>query len=120
MRLYFGINIALEKWDELGNVFTIPREEECYTKNNSIAMNLNQILVNNPGPNDLRKLIWSCDSPKLKLIWEILFETGMDEVELLEERVYQYGGMIKEQDYISREIFLGLISLVENMKKINR
>ena len=120
MRLYFGINIALEKWDELGNVFTIPGEEVCYTKNNSIAMNLKHILANNPGPNDLRKLIWSCDSPKLKLIWEILFETGMDEVELLEERVYQYGGMIKEQDYVGREIFLGLISLVDNIKKINR
>ena len=82
-------------------------------------MNLHKILVDDPGPNELRKLIWSSDSSKLKVLWTILVETGMDEVGLLEERVYQYGGMVKEQDYVGREIFLGLVSLVEEIKKNN-
>ena len=69
-----------------------------------------------PGPNILRDLIWNCDSPKLRILWEIMFETGMDEVELLEERVYQYGSLLKEQDYLDREIFMGMISLLEAVK----
>ena len=41
----------------------------------------------------------------------------MDEVEVLEKRIYQYGSYIREQDYLSREIFLGMITLLEEIKK---
>ena len=79
-------------------------------------MNVYKVLVDDPGPNILKDLIWNCDSPKLKLLWEILFETGLNEVDLLEERVYQYGSMVREQDYIDREIFMGMISLLNTVK----
>ena len=79
-------------------------------------MNLFKVLVDAPGPNILKDLIWNCDSPKLRILCEIMFETGMDEVELLEERVYQYGSLLKEQDYLDREIFMGMISLLEAVK----
>lgn len=69
-------------------------------------------------PNVLRDLIWKCDSPKVKVLREIFFETGIEEVELLEERVYQYGSLIREQDYIGRKIFLGMITLLKEMKQI--
>ena len=75
--------------------------------------------MDDPYPNVLKDLIRTCDSPKLRLLREILFETGMDEVALLEERVYQYGSMIQEQDYVGREIFMGMITLLKELKKIS-
>ena len=73
--------------------------------------------MDSPYPNELKDLIWEGNFPKEKILWEILFETGMDEVEVLEKRIYQYGSYIREQDYLSREIFLGMITLLEEIKK---
>lgn len=87
------------------------------TKETSIGKCLRDILVDDPGPNPLRRLIWSCDSPRIRVLWEILFDTGMDEVDLLEERIYKYGSMVKEQDLVGREVFLGMITLLEELKK---
>ena len=103
----------------MGNVFTklyVERSEE-FTKNTCIAQCLYDILADDPEPNVLKDLIWSSESPKCKILREIFFETGIEEVALLEDRIYQYGSMIKEQDYISREIFLGMIALLGQLKK---
>ena len=91
-----------------------------FTKETSIAKCLKSILVDEPGPNQLEKVILSCDSPKIKVLWEIFFETGMEEVALLEDRIYRFGSMIREQDHLDREIFLGMISLLKEIKKTNQ
>ena len=87
------------------------------TKNTCLAQRFYDVLVDWPGPNVLKDLIWSCESPKGKVLREIFFETGTEEVDLLEERVYQYGSLLEEQDYIGREIFLGMIALVTELKR---
>ena len=89
------------------------------TKDTSLAQCFYDVLADNPGPNVLKDLIWSCESPKGKILREIFFETGTDEVVLLEERIYQYGSMLKEQDYLGREIFVGMIALLEVIKNKN-
>ncbi|MGN1157912.1 MAG: hypothetical protein ACI4TK_17180 [Agathobacter sp.] len=91
-----------------------------FTKETSIAKCLKSILVDESESNRLEKMIRSCDCPKIKILWEILFDTGMEEVALLEDRIYHFGSMIKEQDYLAREIFLGMISLLKEIKKTNR
>ena len=57
-----------------------------------------------------------CEGLRIKLLWEILFETDVEEIELLEERIYQYGSMLKEQDYLGRDIFLCMIALLHQLK----
>ena len=54
-------------------------------------------------------------------MWEILFETGVEDVKLLEHRIFLYGSTIKESDYFGREMFVGLVSLLNQVKnKENR
>lgn len=65
---------------------------------------------------ELEELLLGCESPKVRLLWEILFETRIQDIELLEYRVYQYGSMVKEHDYLGREIFVGLVSLLKQLK----
>ena len=91
-----------------------------FTKETSIAKCLRSILADEPGQNQLEKVILSCDSPKIKVLWEIFFETGMEEVALLEDRIYRFGSMIREQDHLDREIFLGMISLLKEIEKTNQ
>ena len=86
------------------------------TKNTCLAQCFFEVLVDCPGPNVLKDLIWSCESPKGKLLREIFFETGTEEVDLLEERIYQYGSLLEEQDYVGREIFIGMVALLEELK----
>ena len=53
-----------------------------------------------------------CKESQLVLLWRILFETEIDDKELLKERVYTFGSNLKEQDYIGREVFVCLVALL--------
>ena len=54
---------------------------------------------------------------KLKILWEIFFGTQVEDVDTLEERIYQYGSMIKPDEHFSRELFVGMVSLLDELKK---
>ena len=54
----------------------------------------------------------SCQDSQLVLLWRILFETNINDKELLSERIYKFGSNLKEQDYIGREVFLCLVALL--------
>ena len=54
----------------------------------------------------------SCQDSQLVLLWRILFETNINDKELLAERIYKFGSNLKEQDYIGREVFLCLVALL--------
>ena len=62
------------------------------------------------------ELIEYCGLQKVTLLWQIFFCTGTCDIELLEERIYAYGSLVKEQDYGGRELFLFLIKLSEFLK----
>ena len=53
-----------------------------------------------------------CKTTKLWQLWEILFETDIQDIALLESRIYAYGSQIKETDYIHRDIFVWLVSFL--------
>ena len=53
-----------------------------------------------------------CKTTKLGLLWEILFETDVRNTMLLESRIYAYGSMIKENDYLHRDIFIWLVTFL--------
>ena len=53
-----------------------------------------------------------CRDSQLILLWRILFETEVTDVDLLKERIYKYGSNLKEQDYFGREVFLCLVSFL--------
>ena len=53
-----------------------------------------------------------CKTTKLGLLWEILFETDVRNVMLLESRIYEYGSQIKENDYLHRDIFIWLVTFL--------
>ncbi len=75
------------------------------------------MLTEEEGREELEELLLGCESPKTVLLWEILFETRIQDVELLEHRIYQYGSMVKEHDYFGRELFVTLVSLLKQIKK---
>lgn len=86
------------------------------TKDTSLAQCFFAILADDRTPNVLKDLIRKRDPERVRLLWEIVFDTRMEEVELLEERIYRYGSMIKGQDRLSREIFTGMVTLLAEIK----
>ncbi len=99
-----------------GYVFTTQERRYILTKNTSIAQCLAEFPARVQEQNELRNLISTCSSPRMRILWEIFFDTGMDNIGLLEDRIYQYGSMVKEKDQIGREIFLGAIALLQEIK----
>ena len=61
-----------------------------------------------------KKRTWlkECRETKLWSLWEILFETDVDDYALLESRIYAYGSLIKETDYLHRDIFIWLVAFL--------
>ena len=61
-----------------------------------------------------KKRIWlqECKNTKLWSLWEILFETDIEDYALLESRIYAYGSRIKETDYLHRDIFIWLVAFL--------
>ena len=53
-----------------------------------------------------------CKDTRIAKLWDILFETDINEPELLEARVYEFGSRIKEEDTWGREIFVCLVVLL--------
>ena len=54
----------------------------------------------------------ACKESQLVLLWRILFETELKDVDLLKERIYEFGSNLKEQDYLGREVFVCLVALL--------
>ena len=50
---------------------------------------------------------WSvCEAKKLRALWDL---------DLLETRIYHYGSLLHEHDYLGREIFLFLVALLKHL-----
>ena len=53
-----------------------------------------------------------CPKSKIVLLWRILFDTEISETELLKERIYEFGSLVKDDDYWGRDIFLCLVAFL--------
>ena len=87
-----------------------------HTKDTCIAKYLHRLLTDEECREELEELVMGSESAKLRLMWEILFETETEDVALLEHRIFLYGSFVKEHDYFGREVFLGLVSLLNQIK----
>ena len=86
------------------------------TEDITLANYLHKIITCQENPYELSDSIRQCDSEKLRLLWEIFFETGINDLELLERRIYAYGSELKEKDLLGREVFIALVFLLQQMK----
>lgn len=86
----------------------------------TIANYLHRIINCQESPEELGDIIHKCDSAKLSLLWEIFFETGIHDLELLEQRIYAYGSELKEKDLLGREVFIVLVTILQQMKSKNK
>ena len=57
-------------------------------------------------------LLAECKDTKLVKLWNILFETDIRDAETMEERIYEFGSMVKEEDIWGREIFVCLVAFL--------
>lgn len=89
------------------------------TEDITLANYLHKIMTCQESPYELGDIIRKCDSEKLRLLWEIFFETGIHDLELMEQRIYAYGSELKEKDLLGREVFIVLISILQQMNSKN-
>ncbi len=86
------------------------------TTDATIAGYLYRAITCDESSEELSDIVSKCDSVKLRMLWEIFFETGIHEVQVLEERIYAFGGELKEKDLLGREMFLALVSILNHLK----
>ena len=78
----------------------------------SLAREMLHVLMDERYSGEKEVLAAECRKTKLWQLWEILFETDVQNCALLESRIYEYGSQIKENDYIHREIFVCLVAFL--------
>lgn len=54
-----------------------------------------------------------CGVDKIRILWEILFETDIYDVETLKNKIYEYGSYLKENDHLGRELFVMMATFVK-------
>lgn len=79
------------------------------TANVSVGKYLYHLLTDERMEETKKKLLDGCPKSKIILLWQILFETEIRDRELLKERVYLFGSLVKEDDHWGRDVFLCLV-----------
>ena len=80
--------------------------------NISVAKYLYCVLTEERMEHKKAALFKECGETKIVLLWKIFFETDIHDTELLKERIYRYGSLLKEKDYFGRELFLCLVAVL--------
>ena len=78
----------------------------------SVANYLYRILTEEQMEYQKAALFKECGGTKIVLLWKIFFETDIQDTELLKDRIYRYGSLLKEKDYFGRELFLCLVAVL--------
>ena len=78
----------------------------------SLAKRIYDVMTDEKYYSEKCSWIEECKNTKMILLWRILFETDVDNKELLESRIYEYGSKLKENDYVGREIFVCLVAFL--------
>ena len=82
------------------------------TANISVIKYIYQVLTDDVLGDKKEKLLEACPKSKLILLWKILYETEIDNTEILKERIYEFGSLIKDDDHWGRDIFLCLVAFL--------
>jgi len=53
-----------------------------------------------------------CPKSKIVLLWRIFCDTEISDTELLSERIYEFGSLVKDDDHWGRDIFLCLVAFL--------
>lgn len=80
--------------------------------NISVIKYLYQILTDETLEDKKEILFEVCPKSKLVLLWKILYETEISNSELLKDRIYEFGSLIKDDDHWGRDIFLCLVAFL--------
>ena len=80
--------------------------------NISVKNYLYRILTDEKLEEKKEALFEACPRGKLVLLWKILNETDIRDEELLKDRIYEFGSLIKDNDYWGRDIFLCLVAFL--------
>ena len=81
-------------------------------KNATIAGYLYRVLIEEKHRGQKYMLLEECKNTKLAKLWNIVFETDVRDTELLENRIYEFGSVLKEDDTWGREIFVCLVAFL--------
>ncbi len=71
-----------------------------------------RMLVEERGREKLNLILESCKNTKVAKLWKILFQTDVQDAELLESRIYEFGSIVKEDDIWGRDIFVCLVAFL--------
>lgn len=65
---------------------------------------------------ELIQLFEKDKSEKIRLLWNIWYETDFSQLDQLEEKIFAYGNLLKETDYLEREIFVYMFTVLRQLK----
>lgn len=85
--------------------------------NISVAKYLYRIFTEEKMEHKKARLFKECEDTRIVLLWKIFFETDIRDTDILRERIYKYGSMLKEHDYLGRELFLFLVAMLNLVVK---
>ena len=100
---------------KLGIVFAkqTKKGDERTIEKTTVMMYLLEAMQNGEQWQQIQTKATQCGVDKIRILWEILFETDIYDVETLKNKIYEYGSCLKEHDYFSRELFVIMATFIK-------
>ena len=80
--------------------------------NISVSKYLYHLLTEEKLENRREEFFAECPKSKLVLLWRIMCDTEIHDTDLLKDRIYEFGSLVKDDDCWGREVFLCLVAFL--------
>jgi hypothetical protein len=93
------------------------RRTETIAKSKNVGLELKEMIRNGNMKSVFEDLVEPVPCGRLELLADIMTEADLNDLDLLEEKIYQYGSWLGSKNELGRLLFVRMVFLLNNAKK---
>lgn len=90
------------------------------TKKENVKEAIDELIANGEWELVFTHLTSQIPQERLSLLWEIAMLADWKDLDMLEEKIYSYGGSLRNRDYIGRVVFTRMVQALSCARRTTR
>lgn len=90
------------------------------TKKENVKVAIDELIANGEWELVFTHLTSQIPQERLSLLWEIAMLADWKDLDMLEEKIYSYGGSLGSKDYIGRVVFTRMVQALSCARRATR
>jgi hypothetical protein len=106
--------IVCRKWELYTDSI---RRTKAIAKIENVRLELKEMIRKGDMKSVFEELVEPVPCGRLELLWDIMTEVDLNDLDLLEDKIYQYGSSLSAKNELGRLLFVRMVFLLNNAKK---